>query len=239
MEFFDAEVGAGGEELGSGGFLAGGLGAGVGGEVGDGEGFVEVEFAGAAVVVEAVGDVGDLLDFAEDEAGADGVDGSGGDEERLAGGDGAPVEEGLDFAREGGLAEASGWDGFAKAEGDGSARFGAEDVPHFGFAEGRFVAGGEGVVGVDLDGEFFAGEEEFDEQRKGRAFGVGEPDLADFGGGVGEPGFEAGGSPDFFFEIGAQAPESGWRCLRVHAAYRPMKRARRSRPRSSSPIEVA
>jgi hypothetical protein len=144
----------------------GGRPEGGGAEVGDGEGLFEVEFAGAAVVVEAVGGIGELLDFAEGDTGADGVDGTGRDKDSIAGVDGDPVEEVLDGAGEGGSADEVAGDGFAEAEGDDGAGFGTQDVPHFGFSVIETAGAGLEVVGMDLNGEAFAGEEEFGEERE-------------------------------------------------------------------------
>ena len=49
------------------------------------ESFFEMQFASAAVVIEAIGDVGVLLDFAQSNAGADRVNGPGFGEVCLAG----------------------------------------------------------------------------------------------------------------------------------------------------------
>lgn len=174
---------------------AGGSGpVGGGAEVCDGEGLVEVEFAGAAVVVEAVGGIGELLDLAKDDPGAEGVDRAGGDKDGVAGVNGDPVEEVFDGAGEGGGTDEVAGDGFAETEGDDGAGFSAQDLPHFRLAVIEAAGAGLEVVGMDLNGEAFAGEEELGQQ--GQRGGRGVPDLADGFSGRGEPGLEVRRAPD-------------------------------------------
>ena len=176
---------------------------GSGAEVSDGEGLFEVEFAGAAVVVEAVGGIGKLLDLAKDDPGAEGVDGAGGDEDGVAGLDGDPVEEVFNGAREGGGTDEVAGDGLAETEGDDGAGFGTQDVPHFGFAFIEAAGAGLEVVGMDLDGEAIAGEEELGEEGEWGDGGI--PDLADGFSGWGEPGLEVHRAPDLGMELRVEA----------------------------------
>src|SRR5262245_37441165 len=76
----------GGEERAFNKYAFAGLGSGgVGAEVADTDAVFKMQFTRAAVVVEPVGDVGGLLNFAESQATADGVDCSGGYEKSVAG----------------------------------------------------------------------------------------------------------------------------------------------------------
>jgi hypothetical protein len=176
---FDELGDAGGDGCGR-DFSGGGLGA---------QGFeaeVNVQLAVAAVVVEAVGEVGLLLTFEEDDAGADGVDGAGVDEDEVAGFDGELIEQRLQSVVVDGGADIFGGDAGAESESDGGAGLGGEDIPTLGLAAGVAGGLGESVVGMDLHGELVVGKDEFDEERK---FGEG----GDGGGG----GVEVGLAEDF------------------------------------------
>ena len=144
-----------------------------------------------------------LLNLAQGESGADGVDRSGGDEKRVAGGGVEPLEQVFDLAGERGFAQLAGGDGFAEARGDLCAGLGGEDVPHLRFPERIVMLTGVVIVRMDLHGQLFGGEEEFDQKREiGDAL---KPDFADFRWGVGEKGLEVGRTPDFFLETGREA----------------------------------
>jgi len=125
----------------------------------------------AVVIVDAIGEVGVFLDFAEDHAGANGVASTGGNEDGVSGGDRDGIKESFEsFGLESGKEFFSCCAGF-QAEQDVRAGIGGHDVPHFGFAaaaSGFFVERGVSVVGMDLDGELVRGKEEFYEQRKVR-----------------------------------------------------------------------
>lgn len=181
--------------------------AGAGLEFGGFEGFVDVEFAGAAVVEHAVGDVAVLLSFKDDGAGPDGVDGAGIDKDHVADVDREGIEalfegSGGDFSLDLGKSDAG-----LEAEGDGGVRFGGKGVPALGFSAGLAVFIGHFVVGMDLDTEFLVGEDDFEEQRRPRCGGVGaEEGILLFGkeGGEGFAGLWAcfneafvSGEPDF------------------------------------------
>lgn len=114
---------------------------GTGLEVDDIEGLLKVEGARLSVgvesspIVESEGGIAGLLDFGDDESGAEGVDGPGGDEEALVGfrfddvhgfEESILIDETLEVrAGEIGL----------EAGVEFCAGFGVEDVPGFGFAE--------------------------------------------------------------------------------------------------------
>lgn len=168
-----AEVGAGGE-----GFAVGGVHGGLEVvEVDGGEGLGDVELAGFAVeavavpIEDAVGGVRVLLDFVDEEAGTDGVEAAGGDEDGVAG-DG---EKGVDVIGDGavgdGVFEVGTGGAVFEADVEACAGIAIGDVPHFGFGlavEGRGEVGGW----VDLDGEVVAGVEDFDEDGKAGVLAV-------------------------------------------------------------------
>src|SRR5436190_16977836 len=118
-------------------------------EIAEGQCFVHVQFAWTAVVPEAVGHVGVLLDFAEYDAGADGVYRVRGDHVRLARFNGGPMEQLFDFAGARGLAQLLSRDGLAETHSDRGSGLRVEYVPHLGLAERTILA----IVGVDLHGE--------------------------------------------------------------------------------------
>jgi len=108
-----------------------------------------------------------LLDFAEDHFGADGVRSAGGEEKSIAGVDGVSLKETLEGMRSETFEEFFLVGAGFQADENLRAGFGGDGVPHFGFAAasgGFFVDGGVGVIGMDLDGEFVVGEDEFYEE---------------------------------------------------------------------------
>ena len=121
--------------------------------------------AQAAVVVDAVGDVGRLLDLCDEAAAADGVDASGGQEEHVSGmhviagqhiGDGAVGHFGGVLFRGNLLGEAGQQVG---------SLIGRYHIPHLGLSLGAVVAlGGQFVVGMHLDGEVREGVDELDQE---------------------------------------------------------------------------
>ena len=123
--------------------------------------------AQAAVVVDAVGDVGRLLDLGDEAAAADGVDASGREEEHVAGmhvvagqhlGDGAVRDALLVFL---------GRDFLGHAGEQVRARLRIDHIPHFGLSLGAVVPhGGQLVVRMDLHGQVGEGVDELDQQRE-------------------------------------------------------------------------
>lgn len=89
--------------------------------------------------------------------------GSGGNEECFAGVDVDPVQLLFDGAGLGVGVQLSDREGLVESEGDLRGGAGAKDMPHFGFAVGLVMLLCVGIARVDLDGEPFGGEEEFDE----------------------------------------------------------------------------
>lgn len=164
VEALDAEVVFVEEQCAVREFDGGAL-AGAGGEAGRFEGLFDVEFAGATVVEDAVGNVAVLLGFKDDRAGPDGVDGAGIDEDHVLRGYGEGEEallEGAvgDFGAD--LVEGGAGD---QAAGNLRAGVGGEGIPALGFATGLAVLLRELVVGMDLDAELLLGKEDLDEKR--------------------------------------------------------------------------
>jgi len=164
-----------------------------------------MQFPAAAVVVQAIGDVGALLDLTDRQSGTDGMDGAGWDEEGVSWSGGVPFQQMFDLTVEGGCAGFLFGDGFPESSGNFRAGFRRQHVPHLGLARGIVVEPSVLVIGMNLYGEIFAGEEEFHQQGH---FGGFKPDFTD-GLGVGlpgirrlfgelprEPGSEVRGSPD-------------------------------------------
>lgn len=127
--------------------------------------------AEAVPIEDAVGGVGVLLDFVDEESGADGVESAGGDEDGVAVvrsdgvdviGDGAVGDGGFELVAGGAVFEAD------VELGAGS---GIGDEPHFCFwFATELWCDGDGWV--DLDGEVVPGVEDFDEEREALAFEV-------------------------------------------------------------------
>ena len=134
--------------------------------------FVDVQFAGfsvaidASVIVNAVGEVGIFLDFAQNHVRPDGVGRSRGNEKSVA----RPYEMGLEDilqpvllqCRKEFLLVRSG----LQARKQARARLRGNRVPHLGFssaAGGLLVSRGISVVRMHLDGEFVLREDEFHE----------------------------------------------------------------------------
>ena len=119
----------------------------------------------ASPVVEAEGEIALLLDFGEDDAGAESVDGAGWNEDAVTGVYFVDMEQVFEVTATEGLLEHIGGDTGLEAGADACSGFGVEDDPCFGFAIFDGVeCFGLGVVGVYLEREPVVGIEEFDEQ---------------------------------------------------------------------------
>lgn len=162
----DVEVGAGDEEaIGVWGLE----GWGDVGEVDGGEGLFDMEVARFAIEAEsipiedAIGGVAVLLDFVDQEASADGVEASGGDEEAIAGARMEDVDEVGGGAIGEGCEEGLTGDAGVEASVDFGSGLGVGDEPHFGF--GFAVEFGREVLwGVDLKAEVLASVEDLHEK---------------------------------------------------------------------------
>ena len=136
---------------------------GLGGEFG-------VELAGLAihartiVVVDAIGDIGGLLDLGEEDAATDGMDTTGREVEDIAGLDlmvGKDLGDGTVFYA---LLVFIGGYGLFEAGIEGGAGGGLDDVPHLGLAHLAMDALGHLVIRVHLDAEVTLGIDELDQQ---------------------------------------------------------------------------
>lgn len=127
-------------------------------------------------VVNAVGGVGVLLDFVDEETSTDGVDAAGRDVDGVA----SFCRDGVDAIFCATLAEC-GFEGFLggaifETDVEGCAGGGICDVPHFGFWLAAEL-GGDVCRGMYLDGEVVSGIEDFDEERETLASQVGAEDC--------------------------------------------------------------
>ena len=140
---------------------------------------LKMQFARAAVIEQAVGDVRILLDFDHRNACADGVDGIGRNVEEIAGRNLVPHQHILDAAIQRGGAHRFGVNRFAKPDPQGRARFSRDHQPAFFLA---LLAQPGGlrlrIRRVALDRKFFRGEDIFHQQLRqfSRRF---EPDFTD------------------------------------------------------------
>ena len=144
-------------------------------EIDDGHGFFNVQLARLSVrvdaleIVQAIGEVGVLLDFTKNHAGADGVRRSGRNKKSVAGENRQALEEIFQTAVFYGCLKLVCDPRRAPGRATAWLRARAETACHISVlpqAAGRFVFAGEGVVRMNLDGELVGGEQEFYEQRK-------------------------------------------------------------------------
>ena len=118
--------------------------------------------AGAVVVEDAVGDVGGLLDFCEQDAATDGVDAASGEVEHVACLNLVVGEDLGDAAVLYALLVLVGGDVLLEAGIEVGAWVSLDDVPHLGLAHLAVEALRQGIVGVDLYAEVFFCINEFD-----------------------------------------------------------------------------
>ena len=118
------------------------------------------------VVVDAVGDVGGLLDLGKVATAADGVDAAGGQEEDVAGRDGM-LRQHIGDAVLLHQADVVVWRNLLLEAGDQfRAGLGADHVPHFRLAVAAVALRGQLVVRMDLDAEVALRIDELDQQRE-------------------------------------------------------------------------
>ena len=128
-------------------------------------GLVDVEFAGAAVIVHAVGEVAVLLGFKQYGAGPDGMDGAGIHEDHVAFVNRQDVEALFESAIVNAIPDLIHGDAGLETCGDLRPGFGRQRVPALGLSAGLAIFLCQTVVGVNLDAELFAGKDDLDEQR--------------------------------------------------------------------------
>ena len=126
----------------------------------------------AVPIKDAVGGVGVLLDFKQDNAGAQGVDAAAGKEHGVAGFDRDAMETVGDGLVGEVFEEFVACDTVFEADKEFGAGIGVGDVPHFSF---WFTTefGGAMSGRMDLKGEFFPGIEDFNEEREAGLSGMG------------------------------------------------------------------
>src|SRR3954467_10180892 len=131
------------------------------------------------VIVEARGDVARLLDLDQRQPRADGMDRPRRHRKEIALPRLDPVEPVLDRAVRRGRSQVRLAHSVLEAESELRPRLGGDHIPAFALAVGEAAGAGVGVVGVDLDRQFVAGEQIFDEERQSAPIRRLEPDLAD------------------------------------------------------------
>lgn len=140
-------------------------------KVGAGERFGDVDGAwfaagvGASPIVQAKREIALLLDFCEYDAGSEGVNGTGGDEDAVTGMHFVDVQEIFEVTATERLLEHVGGNTGLQAAADARPGFGMKNDPCFGFAIfNRVKKFGLLIVGVHLKREPVVGIEELDEQ---------------------------------------------------------------------------
>ena len=136
--------------------------------------------SGTVVIVDAVGDVGGLLDLRQEAAAADGMDAAGGQEEDVAGSDGMLRQHLGDAVFRHQADVVVGGDPLLQTGNQFCAGFGADHVPHLRLAAAAVALCGQLVVRMDLDAEVALRVDEFDQQREGPGIDVRDL-LARFG----------------------------------------------------------
>src|SRR5665647_1347384 len=118
-----------------------------------------MQFAPPAIVEQAECRVAALLNLGEYDAGADGVDRAGRDEDDVAFGDGAPLGEMGDRAVPDRRAQLLRREAVLQSERDSRAGDGREDVPGFRLAVRQADRACEFIVRMNLDRQWLAGEQ--------------------------------------------------------------------------------
>ena len=129
---------------------------------------VFMQFALPAVVEQTERRVALLLYFGQHDTGADGVDGAGRNVDHVPGDNGPPVDEIDDRAVLDRCAQLLGGYPMLQSSADPRIRPGREDVPRFALAIRHPHRARVGVVGVNLDRQGLAGEQQLEQQRRRR-----------------------------------------------------------------------
>ena len=124
-----------------------------------------MKLALAAVIEKAECRVAALLDLCNDEVGADRVDGAGRHGDDIARRHRLPRDEIRDRAVVDGLTQVLRRHLPVRAEGDLGSGCRAQNIPSFGLAVRQSNRLRISIVGMDLDGERLAGEQQFEQQR--------------------------------------------------------------------------
>src|SRR6185369_684268 len=145
----------------------------------DGDAFIQMQLARAAIIVKAIGEIDILLDLDQRQAGANRMNRAGRRIEDIAGFHRLPEQLVLNRSVERRLAKLLTRHHLAHAKADNRVRFGGEDHPSLILSApiaGRMRGS---IVGMNLHRELLAGEEIFDQQFRIVAARILEPDLAD------------------------------------------------------------
>ena len=129
---------------------------------------VLVQFTLTAVVEQAECRVAVLLNFGEHDAGADGMNRPGGDEDRIACRDGAPMKQVDDRPVPDRRMQFLRRDPVRQPDADLRAGFCRQDVPRLALAVAQPDGAREGIVRVNLYRQRLAGEQEFEQQTRSR-----------------------------------------------------------------------
>ena len=127
---------------------------------------IDVKLALAAVIEQAERCVAALLDLGNDKPGADRVDRSGGHGDGVVRNHGPPHDKIRDRAVVHGLAQLLAREPPIEADGDLGSGRGAEDIPGFGLAVRQPHRLRIGIVGMDLDGQRLAREQQLEQERQ-------------------------------------------------------------------------
>ena len=142
------------------------------------QGFVQMQRpgeavrAGAVVIVEPVGEVGVLLDFAQDEPGSDGVHRPGRHEKSFARSRVHPVQHPLNGAADHSFPQGfyirlpAAGQVFPKSYGQARTRIRLQNVPHFRLARAPLPFPGILVGRMDLHAQLVGGKNEFHQHRE-------------------------------------------------------------------------
>src|SRR5579884_2106210 len=125
-----------------------------------------MQLAPAAVIIEAVRDIGVLLNLPKLDASADGVNRPRQAQKHIARLRLNPVQRALDFAGQGHFAQALTIDRLVQAERQAGVRARGSDVPHLRFSPLIVTLRRIRVVRMHLNGHLLARGDEFDEQRE-------------------------------------------------------------------------
>ena len=123
-----------------------------------------MQFSRATVIIKTISDIGILLDFADCDAGTNGVYCACRYEDNVPRFYWYPIQQALDLARDGGISQTIRRNLAFKAERDCCIWLGIDHKPSLRFAETVVVMLGVVVGGVDLHRQTAGGEKEFHQQ---------------------------------------------------------------------------
>src|SRR6266536_190386 len=148
--------------------------------VGNGYAIVDVQFTVSVIVEQTERGVAALLNFGQHDAGAESVDGAGRDEDDITFRDWTPLNQFNDRAVRDRRPQFLWRYPALQTNGNLRARFRRDDVPCFALAVRHPHRAREGVVRMDLDGQWLAREQQLEQQcrRRSGLIGALEPQLS-------------------------------------------------------------